>query len=423
MTELDIKKVSELEVVSAIATGSDLIANVDIGGGLIKTRRFAASKIVLGTNLIFVDSVTGNDTSGLRGYRNAPFLTPAAALAAAASGDTIIVFPGTYSVTTSLLKSGVNWFLYPGSRLQCTNSAIYMFDDGGNTVVSYIGGFGRLTTVASGKLVQLTGSNSYVVINCQEVNCNGGISANLTDGLLSLTVVDNCNGRFINQGGQLHVDAQYEISNVTVSSGALSTQIRCGGAGDIALAADTKIEANGDIGNLSITQGTAVIRCANVNGVIAAGSSAAAPTDLSVFCNDVTGDVTVDGGSNTCILRLFANDVHFAQAQGTAGDMMIDANVVGGVFVVDASAYALVKNARITNDNQAFGALAPVEVGGGGTVRLQNCVLISNGTPTETVHGILGTETVKFYGGTVGNFVINNITASVGALVVDTDVD
>jgi len=52
---------------------------------------------------LFVDNVNGSDTSGSRGRRDQPFLTIAAALADAQSGDTVFVGVGSFAITNSLV--------------------------------------------------------------------------------------------------------------------------------------------------------------------------------------------------------------------------------------------------------------------------------------------------------------------------------
>ena len=104
-------------------------------------------------NAVFVDAVNGNDSTGLRGRSDLPFLTLAAAKTAASSGDTITVRPGSYS-GTNLLKDGVNWYFYPGGTVTQTSGS-GIFDDtssGANgSVTSVIGGSGRFI------------SNAYVI--------------------------------------------------------------------------------------------------------------------------------------------------------------------------------------------------------------------------------------------------------------------
>ena len=54
------------------------------------------------SNTLFVDAALGNDAQGKRGNANQPFLTPAAALAAASSGDLVFIRPGTYNLAAGL---------------------------------------------------------------------------------------------------------------------------------------------------------------------------------------------------------------------------------------------------------------------------------------------------------------------------------
>lgn len=63
---------------------------------------------------LFVDPTTGNDATALPGRIDKMYATYAAALTAAASTDTIIMYPGTYTITTNMVKSGVSVFAHPG---------------------------------------------------------------------------------------------------------------------------------------------------------------------------------------------------------------------------------------------------------------------------------------------------------------------
>ena len=65
-----------------------------------------------GAEKTFVDPVNGNDSTGVRGSRSLPFLTPPAALAVALAGDTVQILPGvlSYSGTPTWItgRTGVN---------------------------------------------------------------------------------------------------------------------------------------------------------------------------------------------------------------------------------------------------------------------------------------------------------------------------
>jgi len=68
-------------------------------------------------NVVYVDAVNGNDTTGVSGNHDLPFLTITAALAASAAGDTVYVFPGTYDETSITIPANVT--LHGLDRLQC----------------------------------------------------------------------------------------------------------------------------------------------------------------------------------------------------------------------------------------------------------------------------------------------------------------
>lgn len=104
-------------------------------------------------------SLSGNDSTASRGKMNRPFSTPAGAFAAATAGDTVIVFPGTYTVTSTLLKNGLSWFLYPGVVFthSISTSGRAMFDDLGTSATATIAGYGTFSSTSSNKpIINLT---------------------------------------------------------------------------------------------------------------------------------------------------------------------------------------------------------------------------------------------------------------------------
>jgi len=68
-------------------------------------------------NTVVVDAVNGNDGTGVAGRLDLPFLTISAGLAAASSGDTVWVLPGTYDESSLVLPTGVT--LHGFDRLRC----------------------------------------------------------------------------------------------------------------------------------------------------------------------------------------------------------------------------------------------------------------------------------------------------------------
>ncbi len=153
------------------------------------TKRISAAALigtrVLAGNLLIVDQVNGSDSTGAAGSLGYPFLTLGAAKTAASSGDTVRVYPGTYS-ERDLLKNGVNWDFLPGANVSYAGSANGgIFDDssdGANGAVTCsITGSGIFTLNSTGgaadrnSTVRITNSSSSVVIQCRTINNLVGI--------------------------------------------------------------------------------------------------------------------------------------------------------------------------------------------------------------------------------------------------------
>lgn len=116
-------------------------------------------------NTLWVDAVNGDNTAAHAAgdYDFAvPFLTLAGAQAQADSGDTIYVRPGSYTATTSILKTGVNWHFEAGAVVTQTPA---------NTDTTGI------LNDASGITSRITGAGKFVL------NCTG------RDGLAGTTIV------------------------------------------------------------------------------------------------------------------------------------------------------------------------------------------------------------------------------------------
>jgi hypothetical protein len=112
-----------------------------------------------------------------------PFTTLGAAKAAAQSGDTIVVGPGTY-VENDLLKDGVNWFFAPGAIVTYTSPALQansndilygIFDDrSSGPVQCTIGGHGSFSAYSRGYLnllgtLVVTNANSQITFTGREI--------------------------------------------------------------------------------------------------------------------------------------------------------------------------------------------------------------------------------------------------------------
>lgn len=123
-------------------------------------------------NLLFVDALFGSDTRGQAHRSDLPFLTIAAALAEAQSGETVVVLPGTYD-EYGLAKNGVNLYFHEGAEVVYTGAAdVSLFSDaadGANGAVTCkILGFGKF--MHSGSLADSTNPNAtFRVSNASSV--------------------------------------------------------------------------------------------------------------------------------------------------------------------------------------------------------------------------------------------------------------
>lgn len=115
-------RVSDLAEVTAVENDDYLlmVSQVRTAGG---TRKIKPQNLMkTGGKLLTVDGTNGSDTYGTRGS-NLAYATLTAAKAAAVSGDTIIVMPGTYA-ENNLLKNGVNWHFIGGAVVRYVNTVV-----------------------------------------------------------------------------------------------------------------------------------------------------------------------------------------------------------------------------------------------------------------------------------------------------------
>src|SRR3990172_2522452 len=113
------------------------------------------TRLGLAGNTVFVDSVNGNDTTGQRGDFTKPFLTVAAGLAAAQSGDQVSVLSGTYNLAAGItIPDGVS--LRGSGTSSCI---IQMLGVGGATTLVTMGDNTRL----EGVTLNLTSSGHHTL--------------------------------------------------------------------------------------------------------------------------------------------------------------------------------------------------------------------------------------------------------------------
>ncbi len=196
-------------------------------------RALIGSGTTLTGKTLWVDSVNGT-AEGIRGQQTAPFLTLAQAKAAALSGDTIVVRPGTYA-ENNLLKNGVDWYFEAGAFVDYTPSVFPsagIFDDssrGANAAITCkIGGNGRfrcarlVTDLSANGTVFVTNASSNISIVCDSVETKTSASyayaIGQSAGILyvsCLSVISENDVAVWWSNGEMHVTAQliYSVSS------------------------------------------------------------------------------------------------------------------------------------------------------------------------------------------------------------------
>jgi hypothetical protein len=156
-------------VASAGAISSNSDRRAWLNGGISGTVSIATGK------MLWVDSVNGSDANA--GTFTAPFLTLAAAKAAAVSGDTVSVRPGSYTVTASILKNGVNWHFEAGASVSKSITGanpVGILDDGGTAIASDITGEGVFTTTSTSSdlhgTVKTSHASSVVTVHARRIS-------------------------------------------------------------------------------------------------------------------------------------------------------------------------------------------------------------------------------------------------------------
>jgi hypothetical protein len=129
----------------------------------------AAPSSPINTGLtVWVDSVFGNDATGLRQRQDKPFLTVAAACAAASSGDLVYVRPGTYAETVAWSKNGVTVFMPAGVLI---NYSVFLISNPGTFTIL---GQGDLQGAAGSRLVNVSVASQNIQLTFRDLGVTGG---------------------------------------------------------------------------------------------------------------------------------------------------------------------------------------------------------------------------------------------------------
>jgi hypothetical protein len=164
-------------------------------------------KAILVAGTLFVDAIYGNDSTAHPYNPAYPYATIAAALAVAISGELIYLTPGTHSVSTNILKDGVNFYADKGVTIKSSGN-LFNADTtaGGTTLKSPFFFLGNATlndnNAGGGGYIQIrTNPSANITLEFDSVNSqNISNSMVIRDGILNLLVRGNytSNGRSFN---------------------------------------------------------------------------------------------------------------------------------------------------------------------------------------------------------------------------------
>lgn len=264
--------------------GGDLVVSGTAYGNLTGTASVALIASQPTGNEIWVDSVFGNNLTGLRNYGDKPFLTVAAGLAAAQSGDIVHIRPGIYTVPPFTMPGDVTLFGSARRRCVCsytaTGSCTYITMTTGSIIRDLDfnltdTGHHTLTGIYFG---DGTVQNSFIK-NCHmRINNSAASPTGSSDvtGILVQSTGEDVYDRFA-------IDVLLDISSSGLGAkrGVLLNTTRCSASMEQIF---ININSTGSINAIGceLSQSTSILRyLSGVSDVITGGTSSATVADIS----------------------------------------------------------------------------------------------------------------------------------------------
>ena len=301
-------------------------------------------------NLLWVDAVSGNDSLARRGCLTVPFKTLSKAKDAAASGDTIIVMPGTYN-ENDLLRDGINWHFLPGAIVSYTGSTAIF--NTGSTIQSLVTGWGRFNTGSTAPVINFSNSGSNLTVEALSLSSASGACVRSTagSGMLSVrareSILSSSEDAIYVSGAEVFIEARKVSTSgghgLYVSGGQVFLK-----AHTILASTDTAIHVGAGL----ITVSAILIRSETHIGVSHDGST----TELTILgakiVSDLDSAVISSGSSNklklaNCVLvagsgpcaEALSPDTRVHFLNGVAGNVDISSNIipVGGDVYHDSA--------------------------------------------------------------------------------------
>jgi hypothetical protein len=316
-------------VVNSVATANNFLTNIDSSGVMAKAQpsfsnlsgsiSFAQNTLPVNRE-IFVDSVNGNDGTGVRGNLAKPFATIAAALAASSAGDVVYVGPGTYAQgatpltipsNVTLIGSGADYTIITSTINNSLNRA--SVEPGTSSVISNV-------------TIQNTAANGtpFGVLTSSSAFTSAFMSG--------CKLIGNSDGIVVNRTG---------TTGLRVENTLITTQQRCFNSSTSTAASDFKAcdfisdgtPSTTSIG-ITVTLGYITFR----DGTISVGNSTG--TNIAVSADTVNSTVEVH---NTSISRNNTGTTNYDFSATNSADIRID-------NVSRRDGLALTNNGTITNN-------------------------------------------------------------------------
>jgi hypothetical protein len=293
------------------ATISMVVLDVFIGTG---------NMTISGRNILSVDASYGSDQRGQLGFF--PFRTITAAKAAAASGDTIVIFPGTYN-EYNLAKDGVTMHFLPNAKVRYTGSVAgaCIFSDNNVATEFYVTGKGQFWNMGTGGSndcvrTQAIGTKFY--IECDELYAATNRAVANYESLVEVTARRiQANDGAIDSVGMSNGNAVTRIKAGSITS--FNNYVLEFDGGAVEVEADELVAEHEDFAAITTSSGTGSMRV-RAKRIIAAGYGVEALGDGLVYLEGVnfqTGEANfAEGRNHNVFVDTCTNGVNFGPLTG-----------------------------------------------------------------------------------------------------------
>lgn len=444
----------------------DLILNTP--GQATGTENWITEDSIRQGQTLRVDSVYGNDAAGAREHpEDKPFLSLAAASAAAFAGDLVRVGPGIYTVTGSVAKDGVDWYFEEGATVTMNMDLVTgAFDDGGTIMSFNVDGYGDFSQTAQAPastdfvaIVASRNAGSDIHFRCRSLRAEQAVGGSDSSGCAivqggslvldadNITGVSSAyglyweNGDFKTNVRKLSSDT---IGSISTAGGSAPTgkfwvnavEITGDGDGGCINTSDantslqiwvvaTEIRANGANGNAVSHNGTSKLYVTAqkiIGGTGAIAVNCTGGGQLWARAEKISAGATIVACTSG---TLHCSALHWEEADATTTSGFTVAggtlNITGGLLTLTAGNGITISSGTgrftgVTINTTASNAKNPVTKSGG-TLILDRCVLVAESTRDSITAGT--SQTVVNYASKANKAKNVNITVTVDALTVD----